>query len=495
MNGKPDGKENNIWYQHVKGSQIAAAIPYILAGIVCLCISVPIRSKSLYYDEGYSIDLARKTVGGLVRGTAADVHPPLYYLLLKLFSLIGGESIVKYRLITACGAYFNLFWLGATRIRKRWNPRVATFYILWFGAAYSTIIRSVSIRMYSWGAFFVTAAALGLLAWYEEGGKRRFISAVLFTLAAMYTHYYAALAVFVAWGILFSAVLITDRRRVGKVLLGGLLATVGYLPWMSVVVTQTQQVADGYWIEALDWEEWIMAPAEVMESSLTGIGLVFCVVAAALVLTAVIRRKWDALICFAVFAGTMVGAALISVWIVPIWNARYLYVVWGMLSLSTAIMAGEYMGRSSCVFQVLLLLLLSVEMFFSVETIRQSEMMTSTAEQLVEFLDENVEEGACIFLDDPEESKKIYGVYMPQVEFVMVKDLTGEDGGELLRTVLEQGQERQMWYIINYVQIQLGTDGMREMLERNGYEMEYAISCTIEERQLEIYRIGSRDRQ
>ncbi|MDE7044423.1 MAG: hypothetical protein K2O97_05305 [Acetatifactor sp.] len=77
----------------------------------------------------------------------------------------------------------------------------------------------------------------------------------------------------------------------------------------------------------------------------------------------------------------------------------------------------------------------------------------------------------------------------------MVKDLAGEDGGELLRTVLEQGQERQMWYIINYVQIQLGTDGMREMLERNGYEMEYAISCTIEERQLEIYRIGSRDRQ
>lgn len=483
--GIKNGTNNEL-----KNRKISGVVPYLLAGMVCLYISIPIYCKSLYYDEGYSIDLVRRTVGGIVRGTAADVHPPLYYLILKLSALFGGESIVKYRFVTACGAYLNLFWLGATRIRKRWNSTVASFYILWFGAAYGTIVRSVSIRMYSWAAFFVTAAALSLLAYYEEGGKRRYAMAIAFTLAAMYTHYYAALAVFIAWGILFLAVLFTDRKRVWYILSGGALVAVGYLPWMGVLASQTRKVVHNYWITSLDWGEWFMAPAKIMESSLTGIGLVFYVVIIGLALTAVFRKKWDALLCLAVFAGTMIGAALISVWFVPIWATRYLYVAWGMLSLFVAITVGERAGESSWIPQMVLLAMLCAEGVFSVQTIRQSEMMTSTANQFVEFLDENVEAGAYVFLDDPKESAKIYGSYMPQAHFVIAREFREAGGEEALRAALEQGQGGQMWYIINYTQVQIGTDRMREMLGQNGYEMEYAASYTIQERNLEIYRIG-----
>lgn len=186
----------------------------------------------------------------------------------------------------------------------------------------------------------------------------------------------------------------------------------------------------------------------------------------------------------------MIGAALISVWFVPIWATRYLYVAWGMLSLFVAVTVGERAGESSWIPQIVLLAMLCAEGAFSVQTIRQSEMMTSTANQFVEFLDENVEAGAYVFLDDPKESAKIYGSYMPQAHFVITREFREAGGEEALRAALEQGQGGQMWYIINYTQVQIGTDRMREMLGQNGYEMEYAASFTIQERNLEIYRIG-----
>ncbi|MCS7001252.1 MAG: hypothetical protein NZ518_00235, partial [Dehalococcoidia bacterium] len=38
--------------------------------------------QSLWYDEGFSVFLARHAVADIIRLTAGDIHPPLYYVLL-----------------------------------------------------------------------------------------------------------------------------------------------------------------------------------------------------------------------------------------------------------------------------------------------------------------------------------------------------------------------------------------------------------------------------
>src|SRR3954454_14824338 len=56
-------------------------------------------------DEIWSLTFARQSWGGLFAAVAEDVsHPPLFYLLLKGWIALGGESLVWLRLFPAVTA-------------------------------------------------------------------------------------------------------------------------------------------------------------------------------------------------------------------------------------------------------------------------------------------------------------------------------------------------------------------------------------------------------
>ena len=58
-----------------------------------------LTSESLWIDEGYSLALAKHNVLEIVQGTAADQHPPFYYMLLHLWLLIG-QSVFQLRYLS-----------------------------------------------------------------------------------------------------------------------------------------------------------------------------------------------------------------------------------------------------------------------------------------------------------------------------------------------------------------------------------------------------------
>lgn len=47
-------------------------------------------SQSLWLDEVFSLNLVDHSWGDMFDLAKADVHPPFYYVILKLFILIGG---------------------------------------------------------------------------------------------------------------------------------------------------------------------------------------------------------------------------------------------------------------------------------------------------------------------------------------------------------------------------------------------------------------------
>lgn len=489
--------------------KIGTVFPYLTAGILCVLISLPIFSQSIYIDEAYSIEFVREGIASIVASTAADVHPPLYYLILKVAEVLFGENLAVYRLVSLLALYINLLAIGATYVRRRWNNTTAVFYILWFGAAYVTFERSVAIRMYSWATLFVTATAIFLLEYYEKEKMRDYVLGIIMTLAAMYTHYYAVFAVFVMWVMVLAAVLWCKRKRTGKVLLAGGIIAVGYLPWMSVVAAQTKSVKNDYWIQSLDWGAWLISPSEMMESALTGIGFVFFVLVVGMVLVAFVRKNWEALLSLVPFVGTMLMGALISVIIVPIWDTRYLYVAWGMMALFVGLVAGNFPRWSeqnetsqasdswqkclpvsnSWIPQAVLLLLLVAETFFSVTSMQEHDMMTCGADEWVAFLEENVEEDANVIYADPTEHVRIYRVYMPEAEFTNASELFYSDGQETLQNILKQSEEEQVWFMINYTQSALG-NRVREAVNAEGYELESAGIYSIQAKNIEIFRIG-----
>src|SRR5579863_5893457 len=69
-----------------------------------------ISERSLWFDEAFSYTLAcESTWAEMVARTATDVHPPLSYALLCLWSHLAGTSVVGLRL-------FSVFWSVMTLI-------------------------------------------------------------------------------------------------------------------------------------------------------------------------------------------------------------------------------------------------------------------------------------------------------------------------------------------------------------------------------------------
>lgn len=467
-------------------------IPYIIAVFVCVYVSFPAVSGSIILDEAYTINLIRGNVSDIVRGAASDVHPPLYYLILKLSSLFGGESLFKYRIVTAMGTYLNLLLAGATMIRKQWGCRVSVLYILWFGLTYSTLEKSTFVRMYSWGAFFVITAAVLLFSYYQTGRRRNLVIGVVMTLAAMYSHYYAVIAMFFLWLFLMLAALIKQRKMTGYIFLGGIAVVTGYLPWLGTLLTQSKRVAGNFWMPGFDWNEWRMVPAALMETTegdFNGVGMVLYVFLVILLLLALARKKWDALLCASVFVCTMIVGALLSILVTPIWATRYMYVDWGLIALFVAIVAGEVSSVYSNVAQGLVIAVLAITGMFSLNTMLHDETMQNTADAWIGFLKENVDKNAFFIIDDPTEHNVVYTFYLPDAEFVYTENLLGQNVEEALSGFIQDSSGHQLWYVVDYRQQKMGVDRIRDHLENIGYFMESVGFYIIEQKDLEVFRV------
>ncbi len=461
-------------------------IPYIVAGILCCCVAIPMFSYNVVLDEAYSVQLVRGSLRDIVAGAASDVHPPLYYLILKLASVVaGGENLHVYRLATMLATWLNLLVLGATVIRRYWGNRVAVFYLLWFGTAYSTFLQSETLRMYSWGAFFVTAAGLSLYAYYQSDRKTHLLLSIALTLAAMYTHYYAVIAVFFLWLFLLLA-LLKNPKRVWRVLGSGIFIILGYSPWLLVWIKQGSRVASGYWMVSFEWAEWAAAPAQLMDSSLRGIGTVFCALLIAVLVYACLHKNWLAVLGGGVFGLTMITGALVSVLITPMWAVRYSYVAWGMLSMMVALTIGQMDLKKSIFSQVLLTVLLCLAGFFSAKGILEEDVMACDAKTWVENIQAEIDGEAWILADDPGEHRVVYQYYMPSQTIVMTEELRE---AEAFFEFLKASEGKQRWYVIDYIQARLGEAKTAEMLGKYGYVLVLQGQYQISQKQLALFRI------
>src|SRR6218665_1653730 len=52
---------------------------------------------SIWFDEAFSVYIAQFNFWDIARYTASDVHPPLYYWLLKIWSSLFGTTELAYR--------------------------------------------------------------------------------------------------------------------------------------------------------------------------------------------------------------------------------------------------------------------------------------------------------------------------------------------------------------------------------------------------------------
>lgn len=477
----------------MKFDKLKVILIYALAIIVCILTLPPIFTNGIMLDEAYSIYLAKGNIIDIVNETALDVHPPLYYLILKLFAVITSYSMIGFKLTSVIPTALNLIWLGAVIVRKRWGCRVAAPYILWFGLSYSTFVFSTQIRMYSWGCFFVTATCLFLFKYYEEKKTKDYVLAILFSLSAMYTHYYAVIAVFVAWVILLINTLIKERKNIKKIVLAGIIIFVGYLPWFGIVFRQSSKVSDDYWIQSFRWQDCILSPVELMKCDYPDVAYVLFMLSIAFIIVAIIRKNKVSLCAVSVFAGTVVLCGIISVVVAPIWQSRYLYNSWGMFCLAIALVIGEKKNRLSLFPQGLTIVLLIITGVISIHSFLSGELNVNTSNEFVAYINNNISVEDCIIVDDPAEHHVLYEYYIPESKIIMSDELDIMLGDVDINVIMEDYEEQDVWFIADYVLKQVGKDKFEQYLLENGYRLEHKGLYTMQYKILDIYLIKEID--
>lgn len=214
------------------------------AAILLLVLRI-CRNEAVHWDEAYTWQIVTKNdLPGMLKATAADVHPPLYYMLVMAAMRVFGESIFVAKMVSVVGMAATCL-LGITLVRKRWSAKAALLFLPAAGLGPQFIYFNVDVRMYSWMIFFVLAAGLSAYEILQSGKGRWWVGFTLFSLGGVYTQYFAVVPL--AFLYLFLLIWFAARDRVQiKKWLGCCLATVaGYLPWLAVVIDTLQRDSAG----------------------------------------------------------------------------------------------------------------------------------------------------------------------------------------------------------------------------------------------------------
>lgn len=251
-------------------------------GWILICISVLMLGKSvalcfsndIWYDELFTVGMIEHSYGEMIHFTAADVHPPLYYCVTKLFvdlcKLIipGAGTIIPAKLVSVL-PYFILFLYSVTWIRKRFGIFTGGMFLFCVIAMPQLSAYTVEVRMYGWALLFVTAAFLHAYGCVtaQSGRFRHGMALVLYGLAAAYTQYFACVAVMMVYLYVLLMFLWQDKRRIKEWCLYAALSIAGYVPWLFALAGQISAVKENYWILPLTWRslggcvKFLMKPA------------------------------------------------------------------------------------------------------------------------------------------------------------------------------------------------------------------------------------------
>lgn len=211
---------------------ISVALIVLLALTIRL---VGLGAESAWIDEAYSIVLARHALPDLIRGTAADQHPPLYYLLLHVW-LWFGSGVSFARLLSVMIGTLNVAQVAALgrKLGGEW---------LGLGAALLLALNPMHVwysqeaRQYILLATLTTAASAEL--WNCLQGNRRWVLYALYAILSIYTQYFAVF-IFLAHAVIVVGWVILKREK--KTLLSWglcyLALGLAFFPWLPTAINQ-----------------------------------------------------------------------------------------------------------------------------------------------------------------------------------------------------------------------------------------------------------------
>lgn len=138
---------------------------------------------NLWFDEAYSVALAAHSAPELLRIAATDVHPPLYYLMLRVVWLLAGGRVWALRLLSVSGA-IAVAALGLTHVAPRHGRAAAPAALACASCAAGACAGVVVVNRYA--AMFTTETNLLLVGAYDYERLVAFTSSASYVMGALF---------------------------------------------------------------------------------------------------------------------------------------------------------------------------------------------------------------------------------------------------------------------------------------------------------------------
>jgi hypothetical protein len=222
----------------------------LVTGLGALLRLAFLARQPLGYDEDFTAAVLRLPFDRMLDAVGQDSAPPLFYVLeWPVAQVLPGPAGL--RLVPAL-AGIALIPLLATLARRAAGDAAAIWAAALVAVLPATLLSSENARMYSLAGALVVAAA-AILRWaVETGGRRTWIAYVLVAAAAVWTDYFAAVAlagvlVAVAW-------LRPGRRAFATSVAATALATATIGLWLLAAPAQLGHAGQGFWVPPLSLE-------------------------------------------------------------------------------------------------------------------------------------------------------------------------------------------------------------------------------------------------
>jgi hypothetical protein len=210
----------------------ASAILVVIAAVYIAARLWHLTSVGLFGDEVFTFWTAAQDWNGLFASVIGDVaHPPLYYVLLKVWIDLGGQSLLWIKLLPALMSIATVFPF-LLLCRELNLDLITTTLALWLMAVNGFLItHAQEPRMYSL-LLLLTTCSLWLIARLCREQTNSIQAALsIVNLLLVFTHYFGWVIV----ALEFVFLLIWHRKVLRGFLIGSIFIAVCFTPWVYLV--------------------------------------------------------------------------------------------------------------------------------------------------------------------------------------------------------------------------------------------------------------------
>lgn len=217
-----------------------------------------ITKSSIWFDEAFGAYMIHFNFADIFKYTAADVHPPMFYWLLKLWSMMFGNTELALRSMSVFFGGIAIIF-GYLLTNRLFDKKAARISLLFMVLSPMLVRYGQEMRMYALVAAIGLAATYVLTIAVESKKRLPWVIYGILVALGMWTHYLMAIVWLAHW-IWRADCLIGAGIKKGffkkffskQWIMAHVIAVALFLPWIPFFVFQIFNIqTNGFWIPAV----------------------------------------------------------------------------------------------------------------------------------------------------------------------------------------------------------------------------------------------------